>query len=117
MSIEITSRRMLQLTGAAVLGAGATFSGVSKSRAQSLEDLAKEYGRVHGGAIYCDMGVAHDFGVAAMEYFQRIGGGQFERLREIYGLTMIDTARTAPTGGCEVLGQEIHNLMQKFKDG
>ena len=86
----------------------------------SLEDKAELWGRMHGAAIYCRVNSAHDFGVKAMAYFQRrTGGAALENLKQIYGIKMIETAHSSPSGkignGCGPFRRKYESVYDMLK--
>lgn len=65
--------------------------------AETLMEKAELWGRMHGHSIHCRMANSHEFGIRAVRYFRRQASGEtFERLRDAYGLKILDTAHSTP---------------------
>lgn len=93
--------------------AGAALFGAAPAKAQSLEELADRWGRMHGAAIYCRVETAHDFGVSAINYFGRqTSGARLEALRERYGTMFLSNTRSAPSGAAGSSCAELRANMQ-----
>lgn len=85
--------------------------------AQSLEERAESWGRMHGNAIHCNDRGAHDFGVSAINYFKRKAGGgsRFEALREKYGQNFLNNSHKSPPGGCSRLRSRMNAALQEMR--
>ena len=81
--------------------------------------LAEYWGKLHGGAIYCRINSAHDFGLAAANYFRRVG--PFEKLRDAYGIAMLNSAHQAPGkevgGSCDGVRKRFSQVFEDLKKG
>lgn len=70
----------------------------STARAEDLMTTARNWGEIHGAAIYCRRKDSDAFGRQAVNWLRKhASGAQFEKLRDTYGLRVIETARTPPT--------------------
>jgi hypothetical protein len=66
--------------------------------AEDLMTTARNWGEIHGAAIYCRRKDSDAFGRRAVNWLRgRASGAQFEKLRDTYGLRVIETAHTPPT--------------------
>ncbi len=71
--------------------------GARPAMAETLMEKAELWGQMHGHSIHCRMANSHEFGVRAVRYFRRHASGEtFERIRDAYGLKILDTAHSAP---------------------
>lgn len=88
--------------------------------AQNDEAARAEYwGKLHGAALYCRITSAHDFGLAAAGYFKQVG--PYEKLRDTYGLAMLNTAHQAPGkevgGSCDGVRKRFTKVYDDLQKG
>ena len=84
-----------------------------------MQQQAERWGRIHAAAIYCRIQTAHEFGLSAVNYFKRSGG--FEKLRETYGLALLNASHTPPArdigGDCDGLRKVYNETWTMLKGG
>jgi len=86
----------------------------SPASAETLQEQAELWGALHGAAIHCGRRDSDEFGRAAMDYFKRRAGStaEFDRLRDIYGLTVIRTAGSSPS---RAVGGSCYGFSDKYQ--
>ncbi|HXK54485.1 MAG TPA: hypothetical protein PK405_07345 [Hyphomicrobiales bacterium] len=85
----------------------------AQASAEDMMKSARDLGELHGAAIYCRQKNTDSFGRLAMGWLQRHGGGQFEKLRDTYGLRVIETAHQPPTYAA---GGSCAGFAEKYRD-
>ena len=89
-------RRLLVLWICGIVLA-ASLPGTTAAAAETLMEKAELWGQMHGHSIHCRMSNSHEFGLRVVRYLRRHSSGEtFEKIRDAYGLNILETAREAP---------------------
>jgi hypothetical protein len=106
-------RRQLVFCASGIVLAVSLF-GLKPAGAETLMEKAELWGAMHGYSIHCRMVNSHEFGVRAVQYFRQNASGEtFERLRDAYGLKIMETARQTPPRS---LGGDCGSFRVKFME-
>lgn len=88
--------------------------GIRPAIAESLMEQAELWGQMHGHSIHCRLSNSHEFGLRVVSYLRRNSSGEtFERIRDAYGLKILETAREAPSRS---LGGDCGRFRVKFME-